>query len=107
MSTTKNETTINDLINDLQFIARYPENSNTSYICRLAAEKLAELSGKENFTELNSQIETLIKQRDAAIADIPGTCMMCKYYDDLPDCSHKLYAPCDPNCLGWTWRGLK
>ena len=35
------EPTNKDLINDLSYIAKFPENCNAPYICRLAAERLA------------------------------------------------------------------
>ena len=32
-----------DIIQDLRYIAKFPENCNAPYICRIAAERLAKL----------------------------------------------------------------
>lgn len=40
--------TTESIVNDLRVIAKYPQNVNAPYICRLAAERLEELEEIEN-----------------------------------------------------------
>lgn len=44
-----------DIINDLMYIAKFPENCNAPYICRIAAERLAKL--ENDLLEAESVIE--------------------------------------------------
>lgn len=37
--------TTKSIIGDLMYIAKFPENCNAPYICRIAAERLAKLEG--------------------------------------------------------------
>ena len=38
--------TTESIVNDLRVIAKYPQNVNAPYICRLAAERLEELEAE-------------------------------------------------------------
>lgn len=53
-------------------------------------------------------IETLMAERDAAVADLKAcsnnSCVMCKWFDGNNHCTAE--EPCSPND-NWEWRGLQ
>lgn len=55
--------TTKNIIGDLMYIAKFPENCNAPYICRIAAERLAKLE-----SEL-AAAESVIEQCEEAFYD--------------------------------------
>lgn len=91
-----------ELIDDLNFIARYPANINAPFICRMAAERLDTLykermaAAAEEIDRVEAKYKALLEK---AIADMPHYCSTCAFFiAEGRGCKR------DYKCA-WKWRG--
>ena len=77
--------------------------------CR-QCQKGAITEAADAISKLQSELEQVKRERDAAIADIPHKCWSCAngLYTEIGfDCDQAHYKSGVKNCLSWKWRGAK
>ena len=94
-----------ELIEDLQFIARFPANVNAPFICRMAAERLETLynermAAADEIDRVEAEYKALLEK---AIADIPHYCGKCAHYLEN-GIENGTSCALDYKCA-WKWRG--
>lgn len=84
-----------ELIKELRFLSKF------------VPEQICDDNGKDALEKAADAIETLLKERDAAIKDIPRECSYCKYWenDTIEQPCYDCWHSCGPE-KNWKWRGL-